>query len=278
MKTIDKNVLAGYNAGIERDRLRTDLGLIEFERTKELLMETLPKPPSVIYDIGGGYGEYSWWLASLGYEVHLFDISETNIEMSEELGSCYPEVKLAAREVADARGIPRSDSSADAILLMGPLYHIVEKSERLLAIKECFRLLKKNGHLFTAAITPYATLLWATSVFGTRNRLLEEDSFMNMVARELLDGEHIKPANSNYRGIGRSHFHSADELKAELSEGGFHSHVVHGVVGGAWLAPNIDELWKNANSREALMKTVRMLDTRDDIMGLSTHILAISQK
>lgn len=278
MKPIDKDVLAGYNAGIERNRLRTDLGLIEFERTKELMIETLPKPPAVIYDIGGGYGEYSWWLASLGYEVHLFDISKTNIEISEELGSHYPGVKLAAREVLDARSIARSDSSADAILLMGPFYHIVEKFEWLLAIKECFRLLKKNGVLFTAAITPYATLLWATTVFGTQNRLLEEDAFMDMVAGELSDGEHIKPADSSYQGIGRSHFHSADELKSELSDGGFHSHAVHGVVGGAWLAPNIDELWKNPDSRNALMRAVRMLDMRDDIIGLSTHILAISQK
>lgn len=105
MKTIDENVLAGYNAGIEYNRLQTDLGLIEFERTKELLMEKLPKPPAVIYDIGGGYGEYSWWLASLGYEVHLFDISETNIEMSEKLSSSYQGVKLSAREVSDARDI-----------------------------------------------------------------------------------------------------------------------------------------------------------------------------
>lgn len=63
-----------------------------------------------------------------------------------------------------------------------------------------------------------------------------------------------------------------------MSEGGFHSHVVHGVVGGAWLAPNLDELWKDPDLREALMKTVRMLDMRKDIMGLSTHIFAISKK
>ena len=45
MKTIDTAVLAGYNAGIERDCLRSGIGLIEFERTKEILMEKLPKPP-----------------------------------------------------------------------------------------------------------------------------------------------------------------------------------------------------------------------------------------
>lgn len=62
MKTIDTTVLAGYNAGIERNRLRTGIGLIEFERTKEILLEKLPKPPAVIYDIGGAYGEafVSW--------------------------------------------------------------------------------------------------------------------------------------------------------------------------------------------------------------------------
>ena len=90
MKTIDNAVLAGYNAGIERDRLRTGIGLIEFERTKEILLEKLPKAPSVIYDIGGAYGEYAWWLASLGYEVHLFDLSVTNIAMSAELAAEYP--------------------------------------------------------------------------------------------------------------------------------------------------------------------------------------------
>ena len=90
MKTIDTAVLAGYNAGIERDRLKTGIGLIEFERTKEILRELLPKPPAVIYDIGGAYGEYAWWLASLGYEVHLFDLSETNIAMSAELAAEYP--------------------------------------------------------------------------------------------------------------------------------------------------------------------------------------------
>lgn len=41
MKTIDNTVLAGYNAGIERDRLRTGIGIIEFERTKEILLEKL---------------------------------------------------------------------------------------------------------------------------------------------------------------------------------------------------------------------------------------------
>jgi len=151
MKSIDERVLSDYNNGVERNRLRADLGLIEFERTKELLLENLPKPPAIIYDIGGAYGEYSWWLASLGYDVHLFDLSPKNIEMSAELSKEYPNVSLRAAEVSDARSINRPSNSADAILLMGPLYHIVDKDERIACLNESKRLLKRGGKLFTAA-------------------------------------------------------------------------------------------------------------------------------
>lgn len=278
MKSIDEEVLAWYNEGIEKNRLHTDLGLIEFERTKELLKESLPAPPAVIYDIGGGYGEYSWWLASKGYNVYLFDISETNIKMSMELGFEYPDTTLCAAEVADARSIQRAPETADAVLLMGPLYHIVEKNERLLALKESYRVLKPNGLLFSSAITRYATMLWAITVYGAKNRLLENNAFIEMVKREIKDGEHIKPVVSPYNGMRRSHFHSPAELKNEILNAGFSNTIIHGVIGGAWLAPNIDELWNDYAAKEALMNTVRLLDTSEDIIGLSTHMLAISKK
>ena len=159
MKTIDNGALAFYEAGAEYNRLRTGIGRIEFARTKEILMETLPEPPAVIYDIGGAYGEYAWWLASLGYEVHLFDLSERNIAMSEMLSGEYPECSLAASEVADARSVPRDDSSADAVLLMGPIYHLTDKEDRLKALRESFRLLKPGGKIYTAALTPFSVLL-----------------------------------------------------------------------------------------------------------------------
>jgi len=52
-------------------------------------------------------------------------LSETNIQMSEELAIEYPGVTLKSAIVCDARSIPLPDKSADAILLMGPLYSII---------------------------------------------------------------------------------------------------------------------------------------------------------
>lgn len=281
MKTIDAAVLARYNAGIEKNRLRTGIGLIEFERTKEILLGKLPKPPAVIYDIGGAYGEYSWWLSSLGYEVHLFDLSETNIKMSSELSAEYPGVSLKSATVCDARSIPHPDKSADAILLMGPLYSIIEYEERILAIKESHRLLKNSGMLFSAALTPYSVLIPRITVYhGNDNKTseLDDPAVISMIERALTDGCYINPERKIANGLGSSHLHTAKTLREELSHGGFETHSVHGVMGGAWLAPNLNGLLENEETRNVLMKTVRMLDAHEEIIGLSGHILAVSGK
>ncbi|MHB9134360.1 MAG: class I SAM-dependent methyltransferase [Armatimonadota bacterium] len=277
MKTIDKDVLAGYNAGIEKGRLHTDLGLIEFERTKEILKQTLPLPPAVVYDIGGGYGEYSFWLASLGYDVYLYDISEQNIEMSKDLSKEYS-ANLKTMEVADARSINRPDESADAVLFLGPLYHIVDYGERQLALKECRRLLRPGGLLYTAAITRYATTLWAVTTYGTKHHLLDEPGFFNMIEHEIKTGQHIKNPSSSYKGMGRSYFHLPDELKTEIEAAGFIGTDIRGIVGPAWLVPDLDEVWKDETKRESIMRVVRMCEKDESIMGLSTHLLAISRK
>lgn len=282
MKTIDHAVLAGYNAGIERDRLRTNIGLIEFERTKEILIERLPKPPAVIYDIGGAYGEYAWWLSSLGYEVHLFDLSETNIKMSAELADEYPNVTLKSATVCDARSVPRPDKSADAILLMGPLYSITEYTERIIAIKESRRLLKDKGLLFSAALTPYSILIPRIALYhideSSKRRELDDPAVISAIERALEDGCYINPGKKIANGLGSSHLHTAKALREELAKGGFATDTVHGVMGGAWLAPNLDDLLANAETRTLLMKTVRMLDTHEEIIGLSGHLLAVSRK
>jgi ubiquinone/menaquinone biosynthesis C-methylase UbiE len=276
MKSIDEKVLSGYNSGIEKNRLRSNMGLVEYARTKELLLEYLPKPPAIIYDIGGGYGEYAWLLTSLGYEVHLFDISEKNIEMSHDLAIEYPGYLLHSAEVADARNINRPDNSADAILFMGPMYHIVEYDERILALKECGRLLKENGVLFTAALTRYSCTLYALSTYGVKNRLLEYDEYCNMLYHELETGQHIKP--DMFTGMGRSFFHSPNDLRQELNESGFNLNDVRGVIGGSWLVPDLDAAWKNNKAKENIMNIVRITEKDESIMSLSTHLLAMSYK
>lgn len=270
MKTIDKDVLAGYNAGIEKGRLHRGLGLIEFERTKEILLEMLPPAPAVIYDIGGGYGEYAYWLSSLGYEVYLYDIAEGNIRLAHELGEEL-HLSLKCAEVADARSINRPDASADAILLFGPLYHIIDYTERLLCLKECYRLLKPDGLLFTANITCYSTTLKYVAAYDHKPAI-DDPNFFAMLEKTVKTGIHTK------KPMGLAFFHKPSELKEEIEAAGFMDVDLRGIIGPCWLIRNLEEAWMDDAKREAIMRVVRLLEKEESLMGLSTHFLSISRK
>ena len=74
----------------------------------------------------------------------------------------------------------------------------------------------------------------------------------------------------------RSYFHLPDELKAEIDSAGFADTDVRGVIGPAWLIPDLDEMWKDEKKRESIMRIVRLCEKEESIMGLSTHLLTIS--
>lgn len=268
MNLIDPKGLAGYNAGVEAGRLHRGLGLIEFARTKEILLEELPPPTAVVYDIGGAYGEYAFWLAEQGYEVHLFDLAQTHIRMAkadERAGM------LADATVADARSIPRKDASADAILLFGPLYHIVEAAERARCLAECRRLLKSGGRLFTANITCFSTALNYTYLYD-RRPVLDDDATYRMIESTVRTGLH------HGKEIGLVYFHRPEELRREVAAAGFADVQLRGVIGPGWIVRNVDEIWDNPAKREAILRIVCLLEREESLMGFSTHFISISRK
>lgn len=268
MNMIDPKGLEGYNAGIEVGRLHRGLGLIEFERTKEILLEELPPAPAVIYDIGGAYGEYAYFLAENGYEVHLFDLAEEHIRLAKANKNA---AILADAAVADARSIPREDATADAILLFGPLYHIVEREERDKCLAECRRLLKPGGKLFTANITCFSTALKYTELYD-RRPVLEDENVYRMVEATVRTGLH--------RGdeIGLVYFHRPEELRDEVAAAGFSDVDLRGVIGPAWIIRNLDDVWCDLGKREAILRVVRLLEREESLMGFSTHFVSISRK
>ncbi len=268
LHTIDAKGLAGYNSGVEKGRLHRGLGLIEFARTKEILLEELPPPPAVIYDIGGAYGEYAFWLAELGYEVHLFDLAEEHIRMARIADTAK---RLTDAAVADARSIPRPEASADAILLFGPLYHIVESDERRKCLAECRRLLKQGGKLFTANITCFATALNYTYLYD-RRPVLDDDETYRKIESTVSTGLHTG------NEIGLVYFHRPEELRIEVAAAGFADVELRGVIGPGWIVRNVDEVWSDPVKREAILRIVRLLEREESLMGFSTHFLSISRR
>src|SRR5215813_9774104 len=92
-------IINHYASGYEAGRLQTGSGQLERERTRELFTRSLPSPPAVILDIGGGPGAHACWLSRLGYEVHLLDITPLHVEMAQDASRAQPEAPLASASV-----------------------------------------------------------------------------------------------------------------------------------------------------------------------------------
>src|SRR5207249_1849236 len=120
----------------ERNRLLTQSRL-EFVRTQELLSRFLPAPPAIVLDVGGGPGRYAACLATAGYTVTVLDPVPLHVEQAGAAG-------LDA-VLGDARSLPWEDARADAVLCLGPLYHLRAPHDRLAALTEARRVLRPGG-------------------------------------------------------------------------------------------------------------------------------------
>jgi ubiquinone/menaquinone biosynthesis C-methylase UbiE len=120
----DNEILRHYREANEASRLGIGWFQLEQARTQELVLRHIPAAPATVLDIGGGAGVYALWLASRGYQVHLIDLVPRHIEQASAASAKQPLYPLISAVVGDARRLEHADQTADAILLLGPLYHL----------------------------------------------------------------------------------------------------------------------------------------------------------
>jgi SAM-dependent methyltransferase len=255
-----QEIIRYYQETREDQRLAQGWGLLEFARTQELILRHLPKPPQVVLDIGGAAGIYSAWLGSLGYETHLIDPVPRQVEQARALAS------IRSASAGDARKLPHADDSTDAVLLLGPLYHLTEPSERLAALREARRVLRLGGLLFAAAISRYASLLH--SLF---QGFVDDPRFTPILDRDLRDGQHRNDTD-NLNFFTNAFFHKPGELTAEIEEADFAPIDLVGVEGPAWLAPEFDVRWVDPVRRERMLELVRRVEHESALLGVSQHL------
>jgi SAM-dependent methyltransferase len=258
---VDDEIRAHYETGIERDRLTKGYSRLEFVRTKELLERHLPPRPARVLDVGGGPGVYADWLASRGYEVRLVDPVPLHVEQAAEVAGGRFTVATG-----DARQLDEKDESYDAVLLLGPLYHLTERRDRLCALAEARRVLRPGGVVAAAAISRFASLL-----DGAYAGYLDDPKFSAIVERDLADGQHRSPGCIEY--FTTSYFHRPEELHAELQEAGLEVAGFFGVEGPGWLLVRDD-----ADVAEVLLRVARALEQEPSTIGTSAHLLAIARR
>jgi SAM-dependent methyltransferase len=154
-----QTIAAAYDAGVEEEYLRlteNPLREAEFQLIVELINEYIPDGSTII-DVGSGPGRYAEYLLKRNCQVGLVDLSALSLKaFSNRMnGSCYMD-NIIFNKVSCATQLDWiAGNSADAILLMGPMYHLMNKEHRNVALANCHRILRPGGFLFTVFLSPF---------------------------------------------------------------------------------------------------------------------------
>jgi ubiquinone/menaquinone biosynthesis C-methylase UbiE len=267
--SVPDEILDYYADGKEAERLARGIGPLELARTQELMQRFLPGPPAVVCDLGGGPGAYAFWLAGLGYTVHLVDVTPLHIEQARERAARPGAPQLASVEQGDARWTRFADQSVDAVILHGPLYHLTEPADRLAALVEARRMLRPDGVLLAFAISHLAS-----TVVGLLRGSIFDENYLRMVTQEIETGRHHRPPS--WPGLlTTAYFHRPEQLRAEIAAAGMACQDVLAVQGPAWMVPDFEASWHDPEKRAVILQIARLAE-HDPVF--SPHMIAVAAR
>ena len=259
---MEPDILAYYNEGREQDRLPS-IGRLEFLRTQELLDRHLPRPPASVLDIGGGAGIHALPLQAKGFKVTLIDPVELHIQQAREAG-------VVDAFVGDARHLQIEDDAADVALLLGPLYHLTEASDRVGALREARRVTRSGGLLVAACISCFAS-----TYDGLALHYLSDPDFEKIVESDLTSGQHRNPTRRS-GWFTTAYLHRPEEFAPEVTDAGW-SNVVVVAVEGPGVFADLDYWLEDAGRHDVLLRSIRRVESEPSILGASPHLLAIAR-
>ena len=258
-----------YAEGHEQDRLQSGPGLLEFDRTIEILQRHIPSAPAPIADIGAGAGPYSLWLAQRGHRVIARDLMPVHIEQLRS--AAHDKALFIDAEVGDARALNLADSSVDAVLLLGPLYHLITRAARLQCLHEAARIVRPGGFLAAAAISRWAVLLDGV----LRLRLLEGDPVLPGLLDQAIETGVLAPLTP---GGFAAYCHRPQELRAEAEDAGLTIVSLESVEGAGAYLPDLEERWMLPAAREAVLDVARRCADVPEMLGVGSHLLLIATR
>ncbi len=263
-----KDYYAEFN---EKDRLYNDnSGKLEYEMTKRILQKYLPKKAKIL-DLGGGAGVYSFFLAELGYDVYLADLSENLIQQAIEQNS-NKEKKIISCDVVNALDLSiYKNEQFDVVLLFGPLYHLLEKEERKQCLNEVNRVLKSNGIIF-ASFIPY--LSGSIAIIDRYFRHPEQVDINN------LDKvfKTVKFNNLSNKGFQEGYYPTVEEIESLFEECKFKTIEIKSIRGIGYEKENNIYNIKDDKIFNKMMDLIDQTSTKSEIIEMCGHAMYIGTK
>jgi ubiquinone/menaquinone biosynthesis C-methylase UbiE len=256
-------------AAEELQRLAKDrYARIEFEVTWRLIARVVP-PGAHVLDAGSGPGRYAVALAQAGHRVSLLDLAPHCLELAEEwarlAGVAERIVEVVEGDVRDLSRWP--DAHFDAVLLLGPLYHLLRPRDRGRCVDEVRRVLKPHGPVLASAIARFtparlALKYWPDQVFAPElRRALARGAAPAVPGAAWTDAAYLRPG----------------ELRRLFERRGFETVTVAASEGfAAFLEEAVNRL--SDQQWEAWLQLI--VDTCDDptLLGGAAHLLYVGRK
>ncbi len=263
-----RDIATFYNSDPEREHWRLEQHKIEYDLTWRYLNKYLPSQGSIL-EVGAATGRYTLELAKRGYKLTAIDLSAALIEECRKIIADEGLERQVRLVVADARDLGKVvEKGFDAVLLMGPLYHLIVEADRKLALKEAFERLREGGIIFSSFNSRFGIM--GDLLRNVPNWIEDQAEVQSFLARG-------KRPDDFPRGGFRGYFAQLSEI-APLHEAiGFETLTVAGVE------PVIsadDESYNKlqGKQRQLWLDLFYEISTEMSIIGASRHLLYIGKK
>mgnify|MGYP001821800779 CR=1 FL=1 len=172
-------------------------------------------------------------------------------------------------QLGDARDLPVPPASQDAVLLLGPLYHLQEREDRIQALRETIRVARPGSPVFAAAISRYAP-----AIDGLDSGFFDDPAFAGLLDKVTSTGLHDNPTR-NPEYFTTAYFHLPDDLASEVEEAGLERVEVLAIEGIGWVAADLDQRLDDEACKRKLLQLLEKLEREPSILGASPHLLAV---
>jgi ubiquinone/menaquinone biosynthesis C-methylase UbiE len=262
------DIASYYDDSVEQEHTRLERHQLEYDLTWRYLTEYLP-PAGTILEIGAATGRYTLPLCQRGYSVTAVDLSATLLQENQRRLAAVQLDKQARFVVADARDLSAvPDRDFDAVLLMGPLYHLILAEDRKQALRQAMGRLRNGGVLFSAFLS-------RLGVLGDLMKKMPEWIEQKKVVRSLLkDGR--RPDDQPKGGF-RGYFVRVSEIRPLHEELGIQTLALAGVE------PAIsadDESYNKLPQpqRDLWLDLLCEVSSDESTVGASRHLLYVGRK
>ena len=269
MKDDVRDIREFYDKSVHKEHTRLDRHPIEKDMTWRYLDEYLPGVGSIL-DIGAATGAYAIPLAHRGYHVTAVDFSSSLLDVcaeraiEEHVGERITRVNADARDLSEIR-----KNNYDAALIMGPLYHLVHREDRELAVRQLYDRLTRGGIIFSAFISRYG--VWA-DIMAKNPESIDSPSGAQLILDEGQD-----PYFTEWGRTFRAYFTTVPEIAPLHERLGFETLVLAGVEPVGLAADNAyGEM--DAPQRKKWLDLMYDISREPTILGASCHLLYIGRK